>query len=217
MPMFVRLSMPQLVYDNLEYIDRVRVDEDVAFIQYHTKLPLMGSGRYAFFRVGEAITIKHNLIWSVLKYSTIVRELPERSKASHKLGLDDKQMHRLLSDLNQYFLASERFLDPDYCLTQMALDTGYSRNQLSFALNQMLGLSFYQYINRHRIDWVINELKKKSGQSPAKISLCAGFNSLSVFYRCFRSRLGMTPREYVTTLENGCDGAVIPDSSVSDT
>ncbi len=82
----------------------------------------------------------------------------------------------------------------------MANATGYTRNQISYLLNQVLGLSFYQYVNQTRLQHLLGQL---SGELPGRVdelAFAAGFNSLSAFYRCFRQHTGQSPREYLKRL-----------------
>jgi AraC-like DNA-binding protein len=85
----------------------------------------------------------------------------------------------------------------------VASDTGYTRNQISYLLNQVLGLSFYQYVNRARVDHLLAQLDGEDGTRIDELAFASGFNSLSVFYRCFRARTGLPPRSYFKQLAKG--------------
>ena len=80
----------------------------------------------------------------------------------------------------------------------MAAATGYSRNQISHLLNQVLGQSFYRYVNQARLQHLLDGLQATSDAGRIdELAFAAGFNSLSAFYKCFRERLGMTPKAYL--------------------
>lgn len=81
---------------------------------------------------------------------------------------------------------------------QLALMVGISPHQLSQLLNQHLGESFADFVNRYRVD----EAKRLLAEAGAvrtvmDIGMEAGFASNATFYRAFRKHAGMTPREFL--------------------
>jgi len=204
---YVRTAMPHSPQQRIEHTDRIRVDGDTAFIQYCSRLTLRRSSRLASFRASEAITVRDGLIWRVHEYATAVREetVGARAEATpakiQRLGLSSVQVRLMLLDLEQYFASEKPYLASDLDLSKVAADTGYSRNQVSYLLNQVLGLSFYQYVNRARVDHLLERLGEEDAGRIDELAFAVGFNSLSVFYRCFRERTGLPPRGYLKQLQ----------------
>lgn len=204
---YVEATMPKGPDESLEHTDRIRFDGDTAFIQYRLRVTL--SGRLASFRASEAITVRDGLIWRINEYASLVHESGGGAQAggdgrppASRLGLSAKQLSLLARDLEHYFQQAQPYLDPDLDLTQVANATGYTRNQISYLLNQVLGLSFYQYVNQTRLQHLLGQL---SGELPGRVdelAFAAGFNSLSAFYRCFRQHTGQSPREYLKRLSS---------------
>lgn len=196
---YVLASLPQGEQERLEHVDRIRVDGDTAFIQYQLVL----RGGQASFQSSEAITVRDGLIWQVREYATLQHGQARegRSVASsplQKLGLSARQLGRMAEDLHSYFHTRQPYLQADCNLAAVAAATGYSRNQLSYLLNQVLGLSFYRYVNQARLQHLLAQLA--SADSTARIdqlAFAAGFNSLSVFYRCFRQHTGLSPAAWL--------------------
>ncbi|KAF1052045.1 MAG: hypothetical protein GAK43_02121 [Stenotrophomonas maltophilia] len=195
---YVRTAMPRGPQHHIEHIDRIRADGDTAFIQYRSRLTLRRSSRLASFRASEAITVRDGLIWRVHEYATPVREETEGARTGERrLGLSSAQLRTMMADLESYFARVRPYLDPDMKLEKVAQATGYTRNQISFLLNQVLGLSFYQYLNRARIDHLLERLDQEAVPRVDELAYAVGFNSLSVFYRCFREQTGQPPRAYL--------------------
>lgn len=199
---YVADNLPRRPGELLEHVDRIRIDGHTAFIQY--RFALQGSGGLASFRTGEAITVRDGLIWRINEYATLVHEARSSEAgggarpATSRLGLSARQLSLLAQDLQEYFQRHKAFLDPELDLQQVAAATGYSRNQISHLLNQVLGQSFYRYVNQARLQHLLDGLQ--AGGDPGRIdelAFAAGFNSLSAFYKCFRERLGMTPKAYL--------------------
>ncbi len=199
---YVRACMPRDSEEALEHSDRIRLDGDTAFIQY--RITLRGGDGLVSFRASEALTVRDGLIWRVNEYASLVHEKREPNSAADsrpaasRLGLSARQLSFLAQDLQQYFERHQPYLDPELNLQQVATHSGYSRNQISYLLNQVLGQSFYRYVNQARLQHLLAALE--TAPQPARIdelAFAAGFNSLSAFYSCFRQHTGLTPKAYL--------------------
>ena len=199
---YVQLSMPRDPDEALEHSDRIRIDGNTAFIQY--RMTLRGSQGLVSFRASEAITVRDGLVWRVNEYASLVHEAPlnaERASplrpAVSRLGLSARQLSFMAQDLQSYFEQQQPYLDPELDLQQVANACGYTRNQMSYLLNQVLGQSFYRYVNQARLRHVLTTLEASA--STIKIddlAFSAGFNSISAFYSCFRQHTGQSPKAY---------------------
>jgi AraC-like DNA-binding protein len=199
---YVRDSMPRDPDEALEHSDRIRLDGNTAFIQY--RITLRGGEGLVSFRTSEAITVRDGLIWRVNEYATLVHEQTSGKAARNlrpavsRLGLSPRQLSFMAEDLQQYFQGQQPYLDPELDLQRVAKECGYSRNQISYLLNQVLGQSFYRYVNQARLQHLLAALD--SATPPLRIdelAFAAGFNSLSAFYSCFRQHTGLSPKAYV--------------------
>lgn len=198
---YVRSSMPRDPDEALEHSDRIRLDGNTAFIQY--RITLRGGEGLVSFRASEAITVRDGLIWRINEYASLVHEQAAGKSASNqrpavsRLGLSLRQLSFMAQDLQQYFQRQQPYLDPELDLQRVAKECGYSRNQISYLLNQVLGQSFYRYVNQARLQHLLAALDNAA--PPLRIdelAFAAGFNSLSAFYSCFRQHTGLSPKAY---------------------
>jgi AraC-like DNA-binding protein/ketosteroid isomerase-like protein len=204
---YVSQTMPSRPDEFLDHIDRIRVDGDTAFLQYRTAITL--SGRLAVFHSSEAICVRDGLIWRINEYAILVRDSDADEQRSagdprppaSRLGLSPRQLSQLANDLEEYFHKAQPYLAPDLDLSQVASATGYTRNQISYLLNQVMGLTFYQYVNQKRLQHLMAQLRPALSTRIDELAFSAGFNSLSAFYRCFRQHTGLSPREYLRQLD----------------
>ncbi len=198
---YVTDTLPRHPEDYLEHTDCIRVDGDTAFIQYQTAL--RGGGQRVAFRSSEAITVKDGLIWRINEYASLVREASAQTPASpapaiSKLGLSARQLSYMARDLDEYFNRQRPFLDPGLDLQGVAAATGYSRNQMSYLLNQVLGQSFYRYVSQARVRYLLERLKAHTEPvAMEELAASAGFNSTSAFYKVFRAHTGCTPKAWL--------------------
>lgn len=103
-----------------------------------------------------------------------------------------------LAKLTRYIEENSAHRDANLSLRQLSTALEINTKYLSQVINERLGVNFFDFINRYRIE----EAKKRLAD-PAfdhltieAIGLEAGFNSKIVFYRTFRKFCQMTPKEY---------------------
>ncbi|MCR4540656.1 helix-turn-helix domain-containing protein [Pseudomonas sp. 18.1.10] len=195
---YLQASMPRAADEAIEHTDRIRADGDTAFIQY--RITLRGGQGLVSFRTSEAITVRDGLIWRVNEYASLVHEQPAQAlrPTVSRLGLSPQQLGHMANDLQQYFERKQPYLDPELDLQRVSKECGYSRNQISYLLNQVLGQSFYRYVNQARLQHLLAALD--TATPPIKVddlAFAAGFNSLSAFYSAFRQHTGQSPKAYV--------------------
>jgi AraC-like DNA-binding protein/ketosteroid isomerase-like protein len=200
---YLAASMPSGEEERQAYTDRLRVDGDTAFLQY--QVTLRGTAGLMSFRASEALNVRDGLIWRVNEYamlvgkSTSTRRSDDGRLAVSRLGLSVRQLSTLAEDIEQYFRTRQPFLDPELNLQHVAAATGYTRNQISFFLNQVQKQSFYQYLNGLRLSYLKAALESADDVTRIDdLARAAGFKSLSTFYRCFRAETGLSPKAYLT-------------------
>ena len=199
---YVAACLPHQQGEDIVHSDRIRVDGCTAFIQY--QVTVQGGEGLVAFQSSEAITVRDGLIWQVNEYATLVRQDGRvgnggRTRpATSRLGLSPRQLSTMAQDLEHYFQQRRPYLDPQLNLQQVAQHSGYSRNQISYLFNQVLGQSFYRYVNQARLQHLLAQLSDTDIQTPVdELAFSAGFNSLSAFYKCFREQTGLSPKAYV--------------------
>lgn len=93
-------------------------------------------------------------------------------------------------------LAAQAHLDSRLTLRSLCSQLRENPHYVSQVLNQDLGTTFYDFINRRRIESAKAMLTSDLQKTVLEIALDAGFNSKSTFNTAFRAHTGMTPTEY---------------------
>lgn len=113
-------------------------------------------------------------------------------------GLKDEQAIQIIAALEEAMNTRQLFLDSTITIDKLATLLSCQKHHLSQALNDKLGVSFNEYINRKR-----TEVAKQMLADPAKnhytiasVAYDAGFNSLSTFNEVFKKIAGLTPSQY---------------------
>ncbi|PRX54843.1 helix-turn-helix domain-containing protein [Flagellimonas meridianipacifica] len=107
---------------------------------------------------------------------------------------------RKLQKRLHYFIEEESIYEqPDLSLKVLADKLNTTSNNLSWLLNQVYQMSFYDYINDHRIKAFLKKIdeRKHANHTLLALAMDVGFNSKSTFNRVFKLKMGTTPKEYV--------------------
>ncbi|MFK7834986.1 MAG: helix-turn-helix domain-containing protein [Sulfitobacter sp.] len=126
----------------------------------------------------------------------------ERSVKQHtkyeRSALDTERAARISRKLQGAMTADQVFRDPNLSLISLSQHIGVSTNYVSQTLNEHLGLSFFDFVNRWRVE-AAKPMIMEGRQQIAMIAYEVGFNSRSSFYTAFKKNTGVTPSVYATT------------------
>lgn len=90
------------------------------------------------------------------------------------------------------------FLDENLSLREFSSHVKADPNLISFILNNHMDSSFYNFVNRYRIEEVKNKLSDPAYKhlTLLGIALESGFNSKTTFNRAFKQVTGITPTQF---------------------
>ncbi len=125
-------------------------------------------------------------------------------KARQQIGLQHKQLRSLSPEeairiderLQRLVQSDQVYTDPLLDLRILARKMRIPAYRMSAYFNTRLGMSFPEWLNAARVDYVCRLLEKDAGLSILEISLEAGYSSKAVFNSQFLKRTGMSPSEY---------------------
>lgn len=126
----------------------------------------------------------------------------EKENTNHsvykKIHLSKQKSKEYLKRLLFIMEEEKLYTDPDLTLPLLADRVHISRNLLSYLLNSVLGINFYDFINGFRIEAVKKLLTDTSleNKSILNIAFHAGFNSKSAFNKIFKKHTNMSPSQY---------------------
>ena len=109
-----------------------------------------------------------------------------------------KRIGNLAGRLEQLMEDERLYLNPDLTMADLTARLGTNRTYLSEYLSTELNTTFYDYINRLRIERsVIPMMQTDCILSLESIAAEAGFKSITTFRRAFRKQTGVLPSEYM--------------------
>lgn len=126
-------------------------------------------------------------------------EKQESESNQHKI-YNDAQLAQSAQLIEQVVYSRQLYLDPNLTLSKLAKVAGHPQKRISQALNQKLQQSFYDFINRARIEHAQQLIRTHPQFSLLDIAMQSGFNSKSVFNNAFRKISNTTPSGYKKAL-----------------
>lgn len=101
---------------------------------------------------------------------------------------------QLFQKLLQQVEDQRLYAKPDFSLEELTSLSGTNRSYVSAAINNCTGSNFNQWINRLRMNYILNHIHETTPENLAKE---AGFASGSSLYRYFKVYTGMTIKQYL--------------------
>lgn len=125
---------------------------------------------------------------------------PADEKNSDNVLKSPTEKERLFGEKVKEFTEGEKiYLRNEIRMSQMAEMLSVSPQYLSFVLNSVIEMSFYDFINSYRINEVCSRIESGDIKEQTILSLAleSGFNSKATFNRIFKKQKGMNPSEYI--------------------
>lgn len=119
-------------------------------------------------------------------------QAPQKYKNS---GLESEDRQRIKRKLQTLMKEEQAYTESSLNLRHLSERLGEKPHYLSQVINQEMGMSFYEWVNSHRIKAAKHFLKQRDSNI-IDIAEAVGFNSKSTFNTAFRRIVGTTPSAY---------------------
>ena len=110
-------------------------------------------------------------------------------------ALKPDQANRIAAKIKEAMDKDKLYLDAGISLHKLAKHVHVPANYVSQTLNETLGETFFDFINRHRIEAAV-AMVERDDQPLVEIAYSVGFNARSSFYKAFKRVTGQTPGAY---------------------
>ena len=123
--------------------------------------------------------------------------LEEAPAKYHRSGLDEARCEKIAEKVEQAMKTKSLYLKPELSLKHLAAEVAEKPNYVSQALNQKLNSSFFDYVNGYRIEYSKQLISEKK-LPIIEVAFASGFNAKSSFYKAFKMKTGLTPKQFAT-------------------
>ncbi|MCC5825915.1 AraC family transcriptional regulator [Alkalimonas sp.] len=127
----------------------------------------------------------------------------EASTKYQRSALTSEHAQQIAAKIEYAMLQDKLYLDASLSLPKLARHIHTSANYISQTLNETLGMSFFDYVNKYRVDAAKQQLAH-TDDTVLNIAMNVGFNSKSAFYSAFKKHTELTPHQFK---KQACAGA----------
>ena len=130
------------------------------------------------------------------------KENASKLKVSHRLIT--KNYEKTTEELLSYFKVNQPFLKTTISINEVAHALNISVSELSFIINHKFNQRFTDFVNKYRIEFVIDKIEEGFCDkfTVESLSKMAGFASKSTFNIAFKKIMLCTPSEFIGQKNN---------------
>ena len=130
------------------------------------------------------------------------KENASKLKVSHRLIT--KNYEKTTEELLSYFKVNQPFLKTTISINEVAHALNISVSELSFIINHKFNQRFTDFVNKYRIEFVIDKIEEGFCDkfTVESLSKMAGFASKSTFNIAFKKIMNCTPTEFIGQKHN---------------
>lgn len=123
-----------------------------------------------------------------------------KSKGRSVFVLNNDQLNKFRNRLEKVIEVEKVFTENELSLAELSKKIDIQPYQLSELISRVYGESFFDFINRYRIEEIKLRLQDSNSDSYSLLGIAmdCGFNSKSSFNTAFKKFTGQTPSEYRT-------------------
>jgi AraC-like DNA-binding protein len=115
--------------------------------------------------------------------------------------ISDEKLQLLKYKIDKYVLGKP-YINPEFNLSFMSLETDIPVHHLSYYFNVHLNMHFNTWKNELKVAHVLDLIHHGSGEllTLDALSKQAGFGSRTSFFNAFKQKMGLTPSEYLNKM-----------------
>lgn len=125
--------------------------------------------------------------------------ITQRENGTHgKSKLSKTESEKLANSLKSFMENEKPYLEAELSLADLAANLDISKSELTYLLNNYMGVNFFSFVNQYRLRTVLEKLEdpKFDHLTILSIAFDCGFNSKSTFNGLFKQHTAVTPTVY---------------------
>ena len=194
--------------ENFSTLDNI----DVQWIMRYLIMLVLVGVVYLYLCLSHSHTRGFTQLWLVifmLAYSTekimfqrdpwtmVQSSLQEKPDETEAIAVSEATNVAYRKKLEQWMEHEKPYTNPDFRLIDLQQVLPMNRTYLSQFIHREYGCTFYQFVNRYRIEEAQRLKQEQPDIKIGEVSARCGFSSPTVFTRTFTTIIGITPRQWV--------------------
>ena len=134
-----------------------------------------------------------------------IDQAPEQAPAVITPSVDPPVLQsdsQLCEKIRQVVHEQQLWKDADLSIAKLSKAVYSNKSYVTRCFREQMHTTFSDYINRCRIDYVVEQLRLDPNQSLEHLFFDAGYHFYSTAWRNFTRYMGVSPSEYVSRLSN---------------
>lgn len=165
------------------------------------KILLIANSIYADYII-EALYMSISLVvwifinYYIYKHESVLDELSDNQYTDVQDAItSDRKDSYIRKHITDLFENEKIYLNPNLKVSDIAAAIGTNRTYISAYFNKETQCTFYDYVNRFRIEYACKQLDCTDDKI-VQIAEISGFNSAQAFIRVFTKIKGISPSKY---------------------
>ena len=138
------------------------------------------------------VGLTQNIYTREIVEESIMAEEPEQEI----IPLTPEKENIMAAEIRRLMDEKKLFLQPNLKINDLANMLNTNRNYIYNAINQGIGLSFAEYVNKKRIEYAVQLIDQDREVLLTDVANKSGFASSSAFYRNFKLYMDCSPSDY---------------------
>lgn len=182
-------------YSSMDHIDAQWL------VRYLSMVLIMG-GSYLYICISDnpgRVVTQNAFLFFLFCYSIeqiLFREDPWQNMQSNEEQIDKETLPDAAARLTEWMVQAKPYLNPDLRLMDLREVLPMNRTYLSQFIHDEFDCSFFQFVNRYRIEEAKRLLREEPSLTIEEVALRSGFSSRISFTRVFTNETGLSPREW---------------------
>lgn len=192
-------------------------DIDVQWIMRYLIMLVLVGVMYLYLCLSHSHTRGFTQLWLVifmLAYSTekimfqgdpwtmVQSSLQEKPDETEAIAVPEAMNAAYRKKLEQWMEHEKPYTNPNFRLIDLQQVLPMNRTYLSQFIHREYGCTFYQFVNRYRIEEAQRLKQEQPDIKIGEASVRCGFSSPTVFTRTFTAIVGVTPREWAKKIHS---------------
>ena len=132
----------------------------------------------------------------------ILEETITQPEKYQRSALNQQHASQIANKIETAMHQDNLYLDASLSLHKLAKHISTSPNYISQTLNESIGMNFFDFINKYRVEMAKHRLQHSS-DTVIDIAMNVGFNAKSSFYTAFKKETQQTPSQYRKSVAQG--------------
>lgn len=140
------------------------------------------------------------IAFKLIRHPEIIRSFAEVSDSTtkyEKSSLTKEQGIAYQNSISNYMANQKPYLNNELKLNDLGEALDIHPHHLSQVLNDQFNLSFFDFVNKYRVEEAKMRFKQKNGDNILQIAYAVGFNNKASFNNYFKKITNQTPSQFI--------------------